>query len=607
MLTYSLTNDRRGDDRTGYSSQSTAIGALRDRFLADPTTDLSMLRPVIARSWQRSARHRIDPSQRFINRVAKPQFEEDFLEVVEPVVAELAQLCEGSKGCISLSDRFGTLAMFRGDAGVVRRADKMFATCGGCISEEAVGTNSDGTALEEGDSVQVWGAEHFNEAFADSSCSSVLIRDPLRRSVLGVLSLTLPSSITSTLDPTVFLMTLQSAVARVTSALTGALAPGEQALLASYLREIRKRGCEAVVAMDDKTTIASRTAVQLLKEHDYGVLAGYAREALHLDRPIEREVSFGSDRLLNVQIRPVSAGDASVGTVIRVKELKRPSAISQRPCASDSLAEFTSLIGQSVAHRRMLKLAHTAASHGLGCYIVGDSGTGKTLLAEALAKQMGRGIAKFDADGLASVSYPQHVKSVLAEGKTIIVRHADRLDSTVRDALVDLLSTVDRPSVILTARRVSDELLPLVSAVQGLEIHVPSVRTKREDIPLLANHFIAALNPDRRASARLLDMLSAVEWNDNIRQLKEVVQAATLRATGHEVKVDDLSDVHRRSLAHSRLSRLEFAELDLIREALIEAKGNRVRAAEILRIGRSTLYRKIDSYTCRGFQVCAAA
>lgn len=580
-----------------------ALIALRERFINDPdNTDLSMLRPVIARSWRRSMLCNVSTAKRAMEAIAVPQLDEQVLRCAEPVLSELERLCMDTHGCVSLADPMGTIAVFRGEPAMVRWAEKIFPTSGGRMSEELIGTNSDGTAIEEGGAVQVWGGEHFNEALQDSYCTSVPIRDPLRRSVRGVLSLSLPEQLAADLDPRSVLLIAQGAAAQITSALADRLAAREQALLAEYLREVRKRGAEAVIAMDDHTTIVNRGAMQMLDQGDYAVLAAYARDAALVDRALDMEVHCSRERVLQLQMRSVGTQGAGAGTVMRL----RPVESNPRPTISTASAPreelFKEMVGASSALRRAVGIATTALERHMSAYIVGEPGTGKRLLARSLAMGLAaaEGMSSFDlsVDGALDLDA---VGKAAAAGQLIQIHEADQMDEAACTGLAAMLGGPQSPVMILTAQKITDTLLPLVSALRGVEIQMPPLRTRREDIPLLIKHFLQRLEPERRPASRLVEALAAAEWPGNVSQLKQVVETAALQASGREVRLDDLTEVHRRLLARSRLSRLQKAELEQIREALVEAGGNRLRAASILRIGRSTLYRRIDFYTSRGF------
>src|SRR5262249_51575688 len=151
--------------------------------------------------------------------------------------------------------------------------------------------------------------------------------------------------------------------------------------------------------------------------------------------------------------------------------------------------------------------------------------------------------------------------------------------------------------VVMTATRLTNDVMSFSAALRGIEIHMPPLRVRRDDIPLLTAHFVQSLSHGpSRASSRLLRLLAGADWPGNVRQLREVVATAATRATGAEINVDDLAYAHQTAVARNPLSRLEEAELHQIRDALTEANGNRVKAAAILQIGRSTLYRKIEMY-----------
>ena len=93
------------------------IQSLRERFLAEPElTDLSSLRPVIARSWQRSLACNVTTVAPFLQSPGA-RADEQLLMAAEPVLTELERLCIDAGGSVVLTDAEGTLAVFRGNAG----------------------------------------------------------------------------------------------------------------------------------------------------------------------------------------------------------------------------------------------------------------------------------------------------------------------------------------------------------------------------------------------------------------------------------------------------------------------------------------------------------
>ncbi len=134
-----------------------------------------------------------------------------------------------------------------------------------------------------------------------------------------------------------------------------------------------------------------------------------------------------------------------------------------------------------------------------------------------------------------------------------------------------------------------------------LELVVPPLRERGEDVALLLDHFFEHF---RRQHGRLSLQLSqaarnkllAYSWPGNVRQLRNVVDSAVLLAPGPRIEPDDLSLHDATGGGEWETLRLEHWERKLIREALQRCGGNVPEAAQLLGIGRATLYRKIDQY-----------
>lgn len=582
------------------------IRSLRERFLAEPElTDLSSLRPVIARSWQRSLACNVTSVAPFLQ-TPDARADEQLLIAAEPVLTELERLCIDAGGSVVLTDAEGTLAVFRGNAVERRNAERAFPTFGARMGEDLIGTNSDGTVLEEGEAVQVWGAEHFNEALQNSYCTSVPIRDPIRRSVRGVLGLMLPESLARYTDPRSILLTVHGAAADITRRLAERLAAREQALMSEYLREVRKRGADAVVAMDDRTTIASRSALSMLDQTDFAVLAALARE-VGQGEAIQHRLSVSAGREVQLHIRPMDLSDLGAGgaAVMRVQVPSVPSGPPPVTRKREASPRFEGIIGSSRALRRAIDAATAAISRRMPAYIVGEQGSGKRSLAEAIAGQLSDDTRLFDfSNRTTSTGTIEEIDSALAQGTAVVLHRIDRCRPELKDDLAALLHVLEQPQLVLTAGVISDDLLPVVSALRGIEVIMPPLRDRREDVAALALHILLnALGREVRLAPKLRDALVAADWPGNVRQLRELVESAASQCLGGELRLADLSAVQLRGLSTARLTRLEEAELQQIRAALAEASGNRVRAAALLGIGRSTLYRKVEAYEARGFDL----
>jgi sigma-54 dependent transcriptional regulator, acetoin dehydrogenase operon transcriptional activator AcoR len=598
MTTHDVDAVRVDDRRLG----PTELRALRERFATDPLgTDLSSLRPVIARSWTRSQRWAISPTLRSFEQYRQPRVDEQLRQIAEPVLDELDRLAADTGVVVYLADQDGTITAMRGDPAERRRTQRLIEP-GVAMAEDVVGTNSDGTALEEGRAVQVWGAEHFCEGMQENCCTSVPVFDPLRRSVRAVLSLSLPERFARATDARSMALIAQGAAAELTQLLASRLAAREQALLASYLTEVRKRGAENVVVMDDRTTIASKGAMDMLRESEYAILAGYARESERLARPLEREVTLGPATVLQVNARPITSAGETLGSIIRLRPVKTAKSLAVGAVSARRTDRFATLIGESLALRRAVEVAATAVRRRMPAYVIGEPGTGKSTLATAMAGGLADDVVTVDCARDTAAQDVDSLRSLVDSGSALVLRHVDAMPDEARAALTEMLSRFDCPPVIVTMSALRDELLPLTTALGGVEIEMPPLRNRRDDIPSLVRHFLSIGDHGvNRVSSQLLRGLTEADWAANVGQLKAFIDNAAARCNFPELGVQHLSDAQQRALARSPLSRLEEAELQQIREALAEARGNRVKAAELLQIGRSTLYRKIETYSRRGY------
>jgi transcriptional regulator of acetoin/glycerol metabolism len=580
------------------------IAALREAFVADPeNTDLSSLRPVIARSWQRSLNCNVDPGLKTFDDYRDHRLDQTLIQTAAPVLENLAELAKDVGGSITLTDGDGTVGLSMGDPTVRRFMEAAGCSVGGVMSEDVIGTNGEGTAIEEGFGVFIRGAEHFAEGMNDWGCASVPILDPLRRTVRAVLSFSVPERLLRETDSRSIAMVAQAAASEIGQLMLNRLAPREQALLTAYLAEARKRGSDAIVVMNDKTTIASSGALSSLSSSDYGVLVGYARESEQLVRPIEREIAIGSGGTLWVKARPIEDAGVAVGSLLRMRPAGAAPASATVVAATARVDEFPSLVGSSPAMRRALDLAATTVRRRLPALVVGEPGTGKTLLAGDMAERLGGETHVSDCRTWVDTPAARlELGAAVAAGRNAVVLHVDELSEAATDELCDILSIDGAAGVVLTATQRTTATTDLATSLGAIDIEMPPLRDRREDIPTLATHFVRVADVGvSRLAPGLVRALTSADWVDNVEQLRTFVVSAAARCSSGELRMDDLSEEQRRLIARKPLSRLEQAELQQIREALAQAGGNRVRAATLLEIGRSTLYRKMDFYSRRGY------
>jgi DNA-binding NtrC family response regulator len=142
----------------------------------------------------------------------------------------------------------------------------------------------------------------------------------------------------------------------------------------------------------------------------------------------------------------------------------------------------------------------------------------------------------------------------------------------------------------------------LLFRLNTIEIHLPPLRDRREDIPLLASHFLREYAQKYRKQVSKLDAnamqaILGYDWPGNVRELDHAVERAVLMATAETVQAVDLG-LHARDASGPRVDEMSLEEVEslLVRKALAKHGGNVSHAAEALGLSRGALYRRIEKY-----------
>jgi DNA-binding NtrC family response regulator len=142
----------------------------------------------------------------------------------------------------------------------------------------------------------------------------------------------------------------------------------------------------------------------------------------------------------------------------------------------------------------------------------------------------------------------------------------------------------------------------LLYRLNTVELHVPALRERREDIPVLALHFLSRYatryrRPIQGVEASALQLLMQYSWPGNVRELEHTLERAVLMCRGTEIQRADLGlDSLRPQSQNLEELSLESVEAILIRKALQRSQGNISQAAEVLGLSRGALYRRMEKY-----------
>jgi DNA-binding NtrC family response regulator len=142
----------------------------------------------------------------------------------------------------------------------------------------------------------------------------------------------------------------------------------------------------------------------------------------------------------------------------------------------------------------------------------------------------------------------------------------------------------------------------LLFRLNTVEVHLPALRERREDIPMLSTHFLSQYASRYRRSIKGIDpaalqSMLQYSWPGNVRELEHTMERAVLMCRAEQIQTADLGLASQRGQAQNleELS-LETVESILIRKALQRFQGNVSQAAEALGLSRGALYRRMEKY-----------
>jgi DNA-binding NtrC family response regulator len=294
------------------------------------------------------------------------------------------------------------------------------------------------------------------------------------------------------------------------------------------------------------------------------------------------------------------------------------------------------LVGKTPVARRLLGAVGRAADCDATVLVDGQPGSGKSLVARMIHLKSRRGDRGLVAVDCASVTPEQLQRSIeSAQGSTIVLENVDQLPTPTQAALVKHLKErsparmATLPRLVATTSAHLPELVArggfredLFYRLHALPVHVPALRERPDDVLPIAEHLLdvnaaqtGRANNGFTETARAL--LEGANWSGNVRQLESVVRRAQALAGGSAIDRQHLAaavdssptqavESTRPAAAHDDanvgeedIRPFEQEEQILLGRALRATKGNVRRAAQLLGIGRATLYRKIQQYDLR--------
>jgi two-component system response regulator HydG len=354
-------------------------------------------------------------------------------------------------------------------------------------------------------------------------------------------------------------------------------------------------------------------------------------ECKHQNRP-RQVVALNSSPLMN-------RDNGFMGAVLVVRDVTRLTDLER---VLKERHKFQNLIGKSKKMQEIYRLLEDLTDTETTVLITGESGTGKELVAEALhyrGIRSGRPLVKVNCSALAENLLESelfgHVKGAftgaikdktgrfqMANGGTILLDEIGEISPAIQLKLLRVLEEkqfervgdsapvkVDVRVIAATNQdlknrvRLGEFRQDLYYRLKIIEISLPPLRERREDIPLLVDHFCNSFN--KRDNKNIVGLSHEVPniflhypWPGNVRELEHAVEHAFILCHNSTITVDHLPDeIRNHTEDHGTRSKTRHARgRDAIVEALEKTGWNKARAARLLDISRQTVYRKIQEF-----------
>jgi len=305
---------------------------------------------------------------------------------------------------------------------------------------------------------------------------------------------------------------------------------------------------------------------------------------------------------------------------------------------------FGGLIGVSTKMQRVYKMVEKVSQHNYPVLILGESGTGKELVARSihfLGVRQNKPFVPVDCSGLVptlieselfghvkgAFTGAQHARAGLLEsgnGGTVFLDEIGDLPVDLQSKLLRALQEREIRPVGATERvRIDLRIIAatnrdLESAIRAgafrqdlyfrlnvVQIKLPPLRERKSDIPLLVSFFLEKFSdsqrPIRTISEDAMRRLMVYDWPGNVRELENAVERAVALGSGPILHIADLPSNLQQSSNEKSLESNELTTIDeMIRRAILralhETNGDKLAAARLLGIGKTTLYRKLKQY-----------
>jgi PAS domain S-box-containing protein len=631
-----------------------------EQGLLDPGVD-----PLVAMSWRRCLRKHNPYTDGALPRISEDALQAlrvrqfDLIAIARPFMEDIYQCVEHSGCLVVLLDATACILDVLGDPQVSDQLTALGLVPGTYWGEEQAGTNAFGLALLERSAVQVVGSEHLFLRFHALTASAAPVFNAQGHpiGIIGMAGLVRNSDVHT-------LAIVHSAARAIESQTQNEQLFKDLNLQRSQLTTILEAISDGLVVCDARGIIThlNSEAAQLLNLKPETVVGRPLSEYVDLPELVQqarRTQQALTDVEVTFHVRGLQVGclvslyaishegsqDAE-GFILTLRRIEQVHRLVQRMVGARSpVFTLNNFVGESTLANQVRRQAQSAARNQSPVLIQGEAGTGKGVVARAIHNESARAEGPFVSvncralprdlviseflgfeAGVLRGSQGQPSKFELAHGGTLHLEEVDALPLEMQGALLRVIDTgevmrlggsrvipVDVRFIVSATINLERHVIngefraDLFYALSRIAIHLPPLRDRMADLPLIVN---ATLDRLRRQSGRrvevsteTLQLLRHYRWPGNVREVENALERAAVLADSGTIEPRHLPDSIRgrgwpgEPIEH--VPALHEAEYEAILRAASACQGNLTKMAEMLGIGRTTLWRKIKASNIR--------
>lgn len=635
---------------------------------------------LIHNSFQRCKSYNLSRDSKFISPI--PSAEEiiksrrsykELINVADRFIKSVLRTLEDEKLLIFITNPSAYILCIWGDKRLQEEYKQLNCFIGARWHESEIGTTAVSISIIERLPIQVTGEQHYCKRYHDYSCVAVpMITES--GELLGCLSIfakvsdmpsialsmavTMGQAIIKEIELLRTLGDLQFAN-RCQEAIIDSIFSGFMIIDSSgYIANINRQGAE-IFGVDPSSSIGKH--ISEIVNSKPVVLDVMKTGIGWTDREFFIDTKRGLLRLIKTAIPVKNASGEIVYVIETFREMKKVHEFATKVMGASAHFTFDDIVGNSPAISRIKDLAASISESDSTVLITGETGTGKEVFAQAIHMGSKRSKSPYIAINCGCIprdlleselfGYVEGAfsgaskggkagKFELAAGGTILLDEIGEMPLDMQVKLLRVLQDrkimrlggnkiipINARIIVATNKNLEEEVKSgnfredLYYRLNVIKIDIPPLRARKEDIIILANHFIKKVSSRLRKSVFSISpdamlALAKYPWPGNVRELENAIERAVNICHSDTIELCDLpeniSNYDNNETGGIRVRKKDYSlevvslrdiELEILKQALYSNKGNVTLAAKQLGISRTTVYNKIKKYRLYNYSI----